>query len=323
MPEAIWTAEGSGWTLPGGSVTRPIVEGNEQRWLFCGASLEIVSWRCLTINMQLTPERQLPWNELTFAHTGCFRLHAGDRTHLIDGTSVALLHAGIPFRTSHPVSCGDVGSSIVVRPGLLRSLIADEGRERLPCREVSVPCCSRLLLRQRQLVRALARALPIEPLQVEEEALAIVGHLLRSGSLPGAGRRPDRRLSSEAAATAETAREHVASRYADPLRLQEIAAVCEVSVFRLCRAFLAATSMTVHRYVSRLRLAAALERLADGERDLTALALDLGYSSHSHFSWAFRREFDLSPSAWRCLGGGARTARKSTVRAVRRAASRQ
>jgi hypothetical protein len=100
MPEAISTAEGCGRTLPGGSLTRPIVEGNEQRWLFCGTSLEIVSWRCLTKSRQLTPERQLPWNEVTFAHTGCFRLHAGDRTHLIDGASVALLHAGIPFRTS-------------------------------------------------------------------------------------------------------------------------------------------------------------------------------------------------------------------------------
>jgi len=309
MPEAISTAVGPGRTLPGGSATRPVVEGNEQRWLFCGASLEIVSWRCLTMSKQLTPERQLPWNEVTFAHTGCFRLHAGDRTHLIDGASVALLHAGIPFRTSHPVGCGDVGSSIVVHPDLLRSLIADEGRERLPCREVSVPCGSRRLLRQRQLVRVLGRGLPVEPLQIEEEALAIVGQLLRSGSVPGAGRRPDRSLSREAAATAETAREYVASRYTDPLRLQQIAAACEVSVFRLCRVFLAATSMTVHRYVSRLRLAASLERLADGERDLTALALDLGFSSHSHFSWAFRREFGLSPSAWRCLGGGARTAR--------------
>jgi AraC family transcriptional regulator len=302
MPEAISTAVASGRTLPTGSVARPVVDGNERRWLFCAPSLEIVSWRCLALSKQLTPERQLPWNEVAFAHTGCFRLHAGDRTHLIDGASVALLNAGIPFRTSHPAGCGDVGSAIVVRHDLLRSLIADEGRERLPFREASVPCSSRLLLRQRQLVRALGRGLPIEPLQIEEEALAIVGQLLRSGSLPEGGRRPDRSSGREAAATAETAREYVASRYTDPLRLQEIASACEVSVSRLCRVFLAATSMTVHRYVSRLRLVAALERLADGERDLAALALDLGFSSHSHFSWAFRREFDLSPSAWRCPG---------------------
>jgi AraC-like DNA-binding protein len=32
---------------------------------------------------------------------------------------------------------------------------------------------------------------------------------------------------------------------------------------------------------------------------LTELALDLGYSSHSHFTDAFRREFGVSPAAFR------------------------
>jgi AraC-like DNA-binding protein len=33
--------------------------------------------------------------------------------------------------------------------------------------------------------------------------------------------------------------------------------------------------------------------------DLTALAFDLGFSSHSHFSAAFRRAFGCTPSAFR------------------------
>jgi AraC family transcriptional regulator len=286
---------------PSGATALPAVEGSEQQWLFCGASLKIVSWRCLAMNQQLSPERQMPWDEVTFAHTGMFRLHAGDRSHFIDGTSVALLNAGVPFRTSHPVGCGEAGSSFVVRPGLLRSLIADEGAELLRFRNVSAPCCSRLLLSQRKLVRALERGSPVEPLQIEEEALAIVAELLSPRGLPGPAGKPRRSLSRDVAETAETAREYVASRYTQRLQLEEIATACGVSVYRLCRSFLAATSMTVHRYVSRLRLAAALERLAKGERDLTCLGLELGFSSHSHFSWAFRREFNLSPSAWRGL----------------------
>jgi AraC family transcriptional regulator len=298
MPEAAM-ATGPGPVSPSGSTAPPAVEGSEQQWLFCGASLEIVSWRCLARNQQLTPERQMPWDEVTFTHTGMFRLHAGDRSHIIDGTSVALLNAGIPFRTSHPVGCGEVGSSFVVRPGLLRSLTADEGAEIRRPENVSAPCCSRLLLSQRKLVRALERGLPIEPLQIEEQALAIVAELLNPGRLSGPAGRPRRCVGREVAETAEAAREYVASRYTQPLQLKEIATACGVSVYRLCRTFLAATSMTVHRYITRLRLAAALERLAKGERDLTSLALDLGFSSHSHFSWAFRREFNLSPSAWR------------------------
>jgi AraC-like DNA-binding protein len=34
---------------------------------------------------------------------------------------------------------------------------------------------------------------------------------------------------------------------------------------------------------------------------LTRLALDLGYSSHSHFTASFRRAFGLTPSAARTI----------------------
>ena len=57
--------------------------------------------------------------------------------------------------------------------------------------------------------------------------------------------------------------------------------------------------MPVHRYLSRLRLRTALERLEQGSQDLTALALDLNFSSHSHFTDAFRREFGFTPSNFR------------------------
>ncbi|MFA6441419.1 MAG: helix-turn-helix domain-containing protein, partial [Sterolibacterium sp.] len=40
----------------------------------------------------------------------------------------------------------------------------------------------------------------------------------------------------------------------------------------------------------------ALQRLADGADDLTALAIELGFSSHSHFAETFRREFGRTPS---------------------------
>jgi AraC-like DNA-binding protein len=68
------------------------------------------------------------------------------------------------------------------------------------------------------------------------------------------------------------------------------------SPFHLARVFRERAGVPVHRYLTRLRLRAALERLSDGADDLTALALDLGFSSHSHFTDAFRREFGRSPS---------------------------
>ena len=84
-----------------------------------------------------------------------------------------------------------------------------------------------------------------------------------------------------------------------PRTLDEVARAVYASPFHLARIFQQQTGVPVHRYLTRLRLRASLERLADGTKDLTALALDLGFSSHSHFTDTFRREFGCTPSAVR------------------------
>ena len=54
----------------------------------------------------------------------------------------------------------------------------------------------------------------------------------------------------------------------------------------------------LYRYQLRLRLARALDLLAQYD-DLTALGLALGFSSHSHFSAAFREVYGRTPSEFR------------------------
>lgn len=78
-----------------------------------------------------------------------------------------------------------------------------------------------------------------------------------------------------------------------------LARTLDVSPFQLCRIFRRETGTTLHGFRERLRIAAALERLRESRAELTDIALDLGYSSHSHFSASFRREFGVTPSAAR------------------------
>jgi AraC-like DNA-binding protein len=47
-----------------------------------------------------------------------------------------------------------------------------------------------------------------------------------------------------------------------------------------------------------LRLARALD-LLEGDVDLSSLAQDLGFSSHSHFAAAFRQAYGRTPSEFR------------------------
>jgi AraC family transcriptional regulator len=84
--------------------------------------------------------------------------------------------------------------------------------------------------------------------------------------------------------------------------LGELARRLHTSEFHLARVFRERTGFTLHAYRTHLRLRIALDRLASGERDLAALARGLGFSSHSHFSSAFRSVFGVQPSVVRGTG---------------------
>jgi AraC-like DNA-binding protein len=68
----------------------------------------------------------------------------------------------------------------------------------------------------------------------------------------------------------------------------------------LTQVFQQVEGLPLYRYHLRLRLARALDLLPQYD-DLTALSLDLGFSSHSHFSAAFRLVYGRSPSEFRRL----------------------
>jgi AraC-like DNA-binding protein len=58
------------------------------------------------------------------------------------------------------------------------------------------------------------------------------------------------------------------------------------------------TGSSIHGCVSRERLASTLEAVLDGE-DLTAIALDAGFASRSHFTARLRDFFGCTPAALR------------------------
>ena len=80
--------------------------------------------------------------------------------------------------------------------------------------------------------------------------------------------------------------------------LADIAAEVRGSPVYLTQVFQQVEGLPLYRYQLRLRLARALDLLAQYD-DLTALGLDLGFSSHSHFSAAFREAYGRSPSEFR------------------------
>lgn len=88
-----------------------------------------------------------------------------------------------------------------------------------------------------------------------------------------------------------------------PINLADIAQRLDATATYLTHLFRRVEGAPMYQYHLRLRLAEAL-KLAPDYDDLTELALDLGFSSHSHFTKAFRDCFGLTPSRFRALARG-------------------
>ena len=155
----------------------------------------------------------------------------------------------------------------------------------------TAPASARAYLTQRMLHSALSDGTPIDALAVEETVLGLLDDVIRAAHARHAKLRD----------SIEAVKALIASRPAANMSLRELAAHAGCSPFQLCRTFRATTGQTITEYRHALRLRLALNALRESRAELTEIALDAGYSSHSHFTMAFRRRFGLTPSEFRHL----------------------
>lgn len=84
----------------------------------------------------------------------------------------------------------------------------------------------------------------------------------------------------------------------EPLTLDEIGRRVGCSPFHLSRTFSATTKMTIPQYLRQLRMERAAELLRSGKYNVTEAAMEVGYSSLSHFSQAFHETFGCCPGLY-------------------------
>ena len=82
------------------------------------------------------------------------------------------------------------------------------------------------------------------------------------------------------------------------MSLSQIASDLGITPIHLTQTFKRSEGMPLYRYQTLLRLGRALERLPERD-DITDLAFELGFSSHSHFTAAFKSELGTTPSQYR------------------------
>lgn len=81
--------------------------------------------------------------------------------------------------------------------------------------------------------------------------------------------------------------------------LAELGHLVGLSPSHFARKFRQSTGLSLERFVNRRRLRMALGQLRDADLPLAQVALDLGFSSHSHFSRLFSGLTGMTPAKYR------------------------
>ena len=234
--------------------------------------------------------------ELVFPYRGVYVRHVGNDQAVAEANQVLFFNASEGYRVSHPVSGGDACLSLAISEPLLRELapltfLGDNARLAFRPQRLRIDARAQALV---AVLRHSLRQNIAGPLEAESLALTLVQRALGPRTTHAAG--------------ASIGRQRLVDRVklvlaSDPARrwtLAEIAAEVRGSPVYLTQVFQQVEGLPLYRYQLRLRLARALDLLAQYD-DLTALSLDLGFSSHSHFSAAFRQVYGRSPSEFRQL----------------------
>lgn len=244
------------------------------RTLIAGPLVRVADVTCRAPRGGCGAEEHSGIPELVVPRRGVFSVHRGRQAVIADPMTAVVLHG--EYRVSHPGHDGDRCTALSFAPELHEEALGD----------------ARILRASQRMSVSLAT----DQLEVEEWAVHLVADLANAPSLRAGPR-------------VEEVRELLAVRPGQRWTLAEISRAVHTSPYHLARQFRTATGETIARYLVRLRLALALDRLQEGEDDLARLAADLGFASHSHFSERFRRIYGKTPSQARKI----LTARKASA----------
>src|SRR5258708_3237591 len=241
-----------------------------------------------------TAEECTATTQLVFPYRGVYMRHLGHDQAVAEANQVLFFNATEGYQVSHPVAGGDASLTLVVSEPQLRelspvNLLRDGGTLAFRRQRLRIDARTQALV---ALLRHSLRENIAEPLDAESLALTLVQRALGPRTTHPAG------ASVGQQRLVDRVKLVLASDLARRWTLAEIAAQVRGSPVYLTQVFQRVEGLPLYRYQLRLRLARALDLLARYD-DLTALSLDLGFSSHSHFSAAFRQIYRRSPSEFR------------------------
>jgi AraC family transcriptional regulator len=275
------------------NTTRSVPEFDVQT-LLNSPTVTIRDTYCRGICRHQSAEECTTTTQLVFPYRGVYVRHVGNNQAVGEANQVLFFNAFEGYRISHPVPGGDASLTLVITEAMLRELaptafVRDTTILSFRQQRLRIDARTQALL---ALLRHSLRQNIAAPLEAETLALTLVQRTLGARTTHEPGATLGRQL------LVERVKLVLASDLARRWTLAEIAAEVRGSPVYLTQVFQQVEGVPLYRYQLNLRLARALDLLAQ-YADLTDLSLELGFSSHSHFSAAFREAYGRSPSEFR------------------------
>ena len=231
-------------------------------------------------------------HQIVLPYFGLFIYNVGSRRWVMDANRFLFISPGWEFFDEHPVS-GLGHAAVIINPSY--TLLHEICRGGLSPRDAGFGRASQpASLRLRLLTHHMLQVPPEtrSALHQDEWAIHALCAALNAEDQGGRG----------ASLHVDRAKEVLHARGCERITLEEIANEVGVSPVYLTQEFTRVEGIPMYRYQLRLRLSRALLELPHCN-DITGLALDLGFYSHSHFSNSFRKAFGMTPSSYRAMIG--------------------
>jgi len=271
-----------------------------RRTLFEGELLQAVHARARpSLQRQGDIDRQSV-NVLVLPLAGVFAMHDGPRTHAIATPNHAVIvAANRPYRMTLPTETGDECLTLRFCASALARLVPEamcgDGFD-LCTFESCAPLTPGILLARSLLWRRLAGG-EWDPLEVEEAGAGLLVGALHAAHKDGRAwnRTTRRERSARRLRQVGRAMEQVLAHPDRKWTLDALATLACLSPWHFARVFREEAGVSVYRYVLRTRLAKALDAVLDTDSDLSTIAHETGFASHSHFTSRFRAQFGMTP----------------------------
>lgn len=218
--------------------------------------------------------------QLAIPVSGVFEYRTGNKTSWLDPMRLLFAEAGEEFQDHHPIP-GTGHASVVIAPA--QSLLDEMSAEVRTAYADRVRACPIKVQMMVQLLKRLTDALARDEIG-SAILLSSFGH--------------SSRVAVEDSRCVRGAKAILHEATAERLTLGDIASRLGVTPIYLTQAFKRSEGIPLYRYQTRLRLSRALAELPERD-DITDLALELGFSSHSHFTATFRTVLGVTPSDYR------------------------